>query len=230
MIQCYSQHTMMNKSYHCGFPIYEFSCPKHILEEVCDQVRELEYVANANNLVSNLAQNKFYYHKELFDFFDHSLEQVRQIYYTDTIRLSITSCWANRTEKLNTHHKHVHVNSILSGIMYLTSHDSGHTVFRIPDPYLNCQRTGMLAISKQGNRQHVTDALQLGSKIKPEKGKLVIFPSHIEHEVTANVDSIDRYTLAFNTFITGKVSINHGTTYLHVNTVDVKQTIDDLNK
>ncbi len=220
----------MNKNYLCGFPLYEFTCPESVIDRVFESVKNLDYTQNAYNLASDLSQNNFFYDRELFDFFDQSLEEVRKIYYNDKIRLTVTGCWANKTTKLSKHHKHIHVNSILSGILYLTSHSSGHTVFGMPDPYMRFQQEGLLTLSKRGNEAHITAAEELKSKVLPERGKLVIFPSQVSHEVTANLDKDPRYTIAFNTFVSGQLSINHGTTYLHVNTVGVKETLDTFNK
>ena len=41
-------------------------------------------------------------------------------------------------------------------------------------------------------------------KLQLDEGKVVIFPSHLEHKVEKNLSKEKRYSIAFNFFVKGK--------------------------
>jgi hypothetical protein len=46
----------------------------------------------------------------------------------------------------------------------------------------------------------------INQKYVPQKGKLLLFPSELQHGVTAIIDNSARYTISFNTFFSGPIS------------------------
>jgi hypothetical protein len=137
--------------------------------------------------------SKSYDHKELFTWLQKCVDEVATEHYPDK-KLSICDSWLTRTKFGNSTSKHHHRLSIISGLLYLTTHNRSETNFFFLDswsePYQMFQLTEPKKIS-----------------IKPEKGKLLLWRSDIDHSVEPHTDIKNiRYTLAFNTFFDGVLS------------------------
>lgn len=178
---------VMNNSFYKSFCLTD----SKILEDVIVTIKGLTPQRNITNTTLHQANNASYYHTELFDWFNRCLDELCAEEYISTIKLEITDCWLTKTQKFEKHHRHTHPNSIVSGIFYLDSCEYG-TNFYIPNIWAHT--TPLLTISKN---------LTVKETVKPEKGKLILFPSNIEHDTVFNNSTITRYTIAFNTFATG---------------------------
>ena len=177
---------------------FEFQCNQLLLESVLEQVKKLNFVKNKTNQISDNENQVHYFHNELFDWFDSCLLEVKQQLNIDkNIQLPIVSCWVNKAKKLQGHHIHSHRNSFASGIFYLTTHETGRTFFYHDNQWFSHYKR--FTLTKEIKEYMMT--------IKPEAGKLIIFPSHITHSVgPLMLDEPDRYTIAFNTFFEGSIN------------------------
>lgn len=173
---------------------YEFSCDDKLTDRILSIVEKNNWKTNVSNNVSN---DDLFFDTELFDWFDSCLETVKDdLGFSQDISLPITSCWANKTNKLQAHHYHHHSNSFISGIFYLTSHSSSETVFSLPNFYLK-----EFASHRFKDKQKSNNIF----KILPKKSTLVLFPSYVMHSVLGMSKLETRYTLAFNTYIKGEI-------------------------
>jgi hypothetical protein len=178
-----------------AFPFYEFEAPAGLTERILHDVKtNVEFEPNMINEISK--RNKNYFDSELFDWFDDCLNQVKKkILLNDDLNIEIVGCWANKTTKLKKLHDHSHPNSFVSGSFYLTDHDNGRTVFYSKNYwYDGWDRVTMFGLNAPG-------LLEAG-QYKPQAGKLIIFPSSLVHGTKVSTD-LERYSLAFNTFISG---------------------------
>lgn len=197
---------------------YEFNCSDELVQSVLADVKNITFKNNKNNLVRDRDNEDYphFYHSEMFDWFDKCLLEVKNdLGMYKNLNIPIISCWANKTQKLHTHHKHTHPNSFISGIFYLTTHESGKTFFYHPNEWY-----------KNFNRFNLSENVNYYiTSIKPEAGKLIIFPSHVEHNVAGlKVNESDRYTIAFNCFFEGVVS-DRQTVDLAIKVKTVRDTI-----
>ena len=112
------------------------------------------------------------------------------------VEIYITESWLNKTEKGQSHHRHWHPNSVLSGIVYLDSQgESGRTKF-ITSNY------DLFEFS-------MNDSNLYNSKmwsVVPEAGSMLLFPSNVEHMVEPYLGDTPRITMAFNTFVRGEIN------------------------
>ena len=183
-----------------GFPLYEFKYPDlEKVNKVLEHVEEMEYDKNDINVISVNP----YYDKEMFTWFNRCLAIIRDKYYSETVDLTIVDSWANKTKLNQQHHFHHHPNSIVSGIFYLTDCESSKTIFTHPNPWF--KQCLFLRFAK------LTADRNLKLTIKPEKGKLILFPSTLFHETEILKENIIRYSISFNTFLTGHLpEVNSG--------------------
>lgn len=112
------------------------------------------------------------------------------------VELFVTESWFNKTEKGQTHHRHWHPNSLLSGVVYLQSEgDTGRIKF-ITSQYDT--------IEYNINEPNLYNSRSWS--VTPEAGSMVIFPSNVEHLVEEYQSDTPRISLAFNTFVRGNIN------------------------
>jgi uncharacterized protein (TIGR02466 family) len=213
-----------------SIPVYEFWCEESLTEEIYNQSISSVFFKNISNKISD---RDHFYNKKLFDWFDQCTDQVCKIYFKDSISLPITSCWVNKSSKLENHHTHQHPNSVISGIFYLTTHDKAETVFFYKNPFFELGNTDLLRTCKNIEMMLVDRSTTITGKIKPEKGKLILFPSSLVHGTRPNFDLYPRYTVSFNTFFSGKITEQaeetNLTTAITLHPVTVRQLFEGNN-
>ena len=95
--------------------------------------------------------------------------------------LELDNMWFNINGPGNWNVTHTHPHCFYSGVVWIeASEDSGDLVFRSPHEH---QTYGY------GSNVHF---------IQPEKGRLVMFPSHLLHMVKPNESEEERYSISFN--------------------------------
>ena len=164
-------------------------------ETLLDFVNQLEQRANQGNTTSTdsyvLNNPEF---EAIKSFIDSSLNEYLEqtINPKEPIDLTITQSWINYSEPGQFHHKHAHPNSLVSGVLYLTSssedkiyfYRGGYQQLKIPP----------LAWNMYNSESWWFEA---------NSGKLVLFPSYLEHMVPQVAPPGPRISLSFNTFPLG---------------------------
>lgn len=198
-----------------SFPIYEsMITDQQLIERLINEIKSLSKSNNSLNTtikVSDVSLNYSFYNKDLFSYLNKGLSEVKSLQYEGDFDFVITECWATKTDKFQKHHVHIHPNSIISGIIYLTDHPDATTEFYLPNPWHWTDQ--FLKIGKENSKMHV-------ASIKPEVGKIVFFPSNLQHSTKPNLNSTPRYTISFNTFISGNIGTQ--TTLLKLTPISVE--------
>ena len=121
----------------------------------------------------------------------------RDVYKVDEdIKIFITISWVNYTETGEYHHAHSHPNSVISGVYYIETDESDTITFSTP--WLN----------KLTMYMNPTEYNQWNSEewwYPTRKNTLLLFPSKLTHHVDQVKSDKTRISLAFNTFIKGKI-------------------------
>ena len=140
-------------------------------------------------------------HKSIKSFI---VNEVNKLFYkklnvNTNVAIDITQSWFNYNKKEKRHHNHNHRNSVISGIMYLQG-TSGATVFKRPNDlgFASLFDFDTTQINEFNNNEFY---------IYPEIGKLILFPSMMEHYVMENKNDETRITLSFNTFFKGSFGV-----------------------
>jgi len=142
-----------------------------------------KYVLN-NKALKNLKKDL---HKMIIDYFD-------TIVCTDDSTIPyITQSWINYTTINQSHHRHSHANSYISGVFYI---DAKKGVDKI-NFYKPGHRELVLNIDRINN-------FNSGSWwFSVETGDVVLFPSYLEHGVGNKKGTNTRISLSFNVFFKG---------------------------
>ncbi len=116
----------------------------------------------------------------------------KKINLRDTHRLCLDNFWININKKSNMNIPHSHPASVLSAAYYVkVPPKSGNIIFLTPfSIYDRCLEDYMIDSYTEYNSSTYT--------FIPQEGKLLLFPSWLEHKVEPNETDMDRISIAFN--------------------------------
>ncbi len=186
----------MPVEYFFPTPIY-FSMVKNldlIQQEMSNYVSNLDRGANLANPWGDTVQTTFKYgnYEHVLSSTPALLEEIKNHCNEFLVRLKhfnlnarIKQSWCNFGDQNSFQHYHIHGDSDISGVYYYqTSGDDGDIVFRNPSLV---------------NRFHkLTYNIDNSVNYKPEVGKIILFPSFLEHAVYSNNTSHQRISVSFN--------------------------------
>jgi len=134
---------------------------------------------------------------------DHVNKYVFETLCLNKIDLYITSSWINLHQKGNYAQPHIHQNSIFSGVLYLEvpNENCGQITFHFPFQLPTFTSNTIYPGVKNRNIYN-----SHSWSFNPKSGDLLIFPSHLMHDVGINQSDQNRYSLSFNYFARGKIS------------------------
>ena len=134
-------------------------------------------------------------------------EYVKDVWKVDkTLVIRITQSWLNWTKAGQYHHKHAHPNSFMSGVFYINAVEDRDRITFYQSEYKQIKP-----------KYDEWTRWNSGSWWLPVKtGQIVLFPSSLTHMVESISGEEERVSLAFNTFLTGKVGENQSLTELIV--------------
>jgi uncharacterized protein (TIGR02466 family) len=159
---------------------------------IFNYVKSLEYFKGGSASSTNGELHLHPKMKPLADFFLKSAELYFEEMKYVCEKLEIMHCWANKYSKDQHFDFHYHPNSFLSGVFYLTS-GGGSTVFR------DQRRPQLLPNTTHHSRWNYSSF-----EVYPEAGKLILFPSEVDHKTKPHPDPVNfRYTIAFNIMFKG---------------------------
>ena len=110
------------------------------------------------------------------------------------MEIYLTESWVNYTNQNEQHHPHKHSNSYLSGVFYLNAIDDDTIQFFQDENLFDIET----------NKYNLYNCPTWNYPVST--GQLILFPSGIRHGVPMNPQNKTRISLAFNTFLKGKIS------------------------
>jgi len=120
----------------------------------------------------------------------------------------ITQSWLNYTKPGQSHHRHIHTNSLISGTLYVQAKTE---VDRICFYRGSASQVQILVADDQLNAYN-TPAESFGVDV----GDLVLFPSNLAHAVEQTTGEHTRISLAFNAFVRGELGYEERLNSLHI--------------
>ena len=199
------------------FPTPVLICPYPV-----DYTKELEWINNQEcrkeNQGGDAGGQKIHYNRQSEDtfvldrpelsniraFIEAKLHEFVTKIYASTDKLVITQSWLNKSKKGESHHEHVHPNSMISGVWYPQIHEQMPPIqFRS-----RSQRDVSLQTEKYNTFNSATFMLPM------KRGELILFPSNLTHSVPTNVGEEERISLSFNTWPKGNMGDIKSLTYL----------------
>lgn len=114
-------------------------------------------------------------------------------------RLAVTQSWSLVNPPGVGMHGHTHSNSMVSGSLYFAPlpEPPGNMIFERFNTYRQ------LEIAVDTGKTNIYNAPR--NAVVPKQGDLVLFSSAIQHYVETNASDENRHSIAFNTFVRGKI-------------------------
>lgn len=192
-------------------PLGVYDLDREIKSNEISAIKSLKYYANQGNQTSentsifDLSALRF-----IREFAEQSIADYCKEAYsiTDKVEMYITQSWANHTKPTEWHHAHKHSNSIVSGVFYIETNDNDKISF--------LQANSMNPVVTYYHLPFKDYTAYNGATwwMPSIKGRLYLFPSNLEHEVTKVEGNKDRWSISFNTFIRGEIGEKQSLTHL----------------
>lgn len=195
----------------CPQNIFEFELPADLLADTYTNVQKLEYKPNyaggGQHPINYASVESFILETvnfaELKPWIQTCIDEVNdEVYHLDGIR--ITQSWANLSGTGMWHHFHKHANSLFSGVIYLTSNNA-RTWFSVDSMWNRSAFSAPNTYPPIMEYVPDSDIERIIHKVETVAGKCIIFPSSLHHSVDENLDTHNRYSISFNTFMTGTI-------------------------
>ncbi len=165
--------------------------------------------SNVNNLVSvNTQVLDIPELSELKNLVENSLKEYFDTIYKprEGIEIYLTQSWVNYTQPGMSHHVHEHTNSIVSGVMYIQTYGNRDNIRFLRAKYK------MIDITPRELNEFNSRSTQMSVSSKD----LIFFPSDTVHQVGKLVDGTTRVSLAFNSFVRGRLGESEQMTELYL--------------
>jgi len=182
-------------------PIYDSYIP--VKDEWKNKIINLEYVrthvnnsdiSKDRNILNSLPDLK----KELENHCELFVRKFLRI--KNNAKFYLLNSWSNLHSTNESSQIHYHGNSLLSGVYYpIFPKNSGDISFFKTGSHTNIFHQSIRF--EYDEDTHVNTEMY---KLQLDEGKVVIFPSHLEHKVEKNLSKEKRYSIAFNFFVKGK--------------------------
>lgn len=190
-------------------PVGLFELGRDLTQKELNFFEGLKTRNNAANLVSlerNVLQKPQM--KKIREFIENSMNLYFNNMYKPKFELElyITQSWVNYTKNGESHHRHTHPNSIISGVFYCQSNDETDKI--------HFHKNIIREIKIVPSEFHVynSDVWWIPAKT----GTLLIFPSTLSHSVDPIQSQKTRISLSFNTFVKGKIGAEDELTFLEL--------------
>jgi uncharacterized protein (TIGR02466 family) len=131
-------------------------------------------------------------------------------------KFRINTSWMNQYLSDDYSGEHYHSNSLISGVLYLSDvEDTGDIIFH-KDKHWNNVFPDAVRIDHAWTPEKFNVFNAQGWALRPKKWDVVFFPSWLTHSVGQNKSNPKklRYTLAFNTWVSGQVGDSTSTLVL----------------
>ncbi len=181
-------------------PVFRLDVSESISAEQIEYVKNLKMIRNQVNLIS---ENLYLFDEPIMASVKEAVQEAITMFAEEVMGISqelyITQSWSLVNNPGIGMHGHSHSNSIVSGSLYFTDlpEPNARMIFDRHRVYQQLQLT-----PKADKRNHYNTPANF---IEPCAGEVVLFSSSLQHYVEANNSTEDRYSIAFNTFIKGKL-------------------------
>lgn len=181
-------------------PVFRMNIAHAISEEQIDFIKKLKMVKNQVNLIS---ENLYIFEDPALRSIKAAVQEALDIYASEVMgipqRLYVTQSWSLVNYPAVGMHGHSHSNSIVSGSLYYCDMPLplANMIFHRHNSY---QRLELFPEKTKRNLYNTPLSV-----IVPKKNEVVLFSSSLTHYVESNGSNSPRYSIAFNTFIKGKL-------------------------
>jgi len=181
-------------------PFFRTSIIDAISDEQVEFIQNLTMLQNKANLIS---ENLYLFEEPEMKSIKDAVQEALDFYASEvmglTQKLYVTQSWSLVNNPNVGMHGHSHSNSLISGSLYFCE---------LPQPVASMifdrhNSYQLLQLNPEREKQNIYNTpLNI---VTPKQGELILFNSGLQHLVETNTSNKPRYSIAFNTFIKGKI-------------------------
>lgn len=181
-------------------PYFRADVSHAISDEQVAYIKQLRMERNQSNMIS---ENLYIFDKPELKSIKEAVQEALDLYSSEVLGLSqklyVTQSWSLINPPNVGMHGHSHSNSVVSGSLYYC--DLPSPVARMLfDRHRTYQQ---LELMPQPDKRNIFNTPM--NVVKPAKGEVILFSSSLQHLVEVNQSSELRHSIAFNSFIKGKL-------------------------
>jgi len=181
-------------------PFFRGNIGHAISDEQVAYIKELKMRNNVHNLIS---ENLYIFEEPELKSIKLAVQEALDIFANQVMGISnklyVTQSWSLINKPGVAMHAHSHSNSVVSGSLYFCDM-AQPTAGMLFERHAIYQRLQMYPEKGKVNLYNTTKNLLI-----PKKNDLFLFGSELLHLVQENLSHQDRYSIAFNTFIKGRL-------------------------
>jgi uncharacterized protein (TIGR02466 family) len=181
-------------------PIFRCDIRSAISPEQVSFIQNLAMVSNQANLIS---ENVYLFEEPEMASIKTAVQEALDTYANEVLcipqQLYVTQSWSLINNPTIGMHGHSHSNSVVSGSLYYCE---------LPEPNANMvfsRHRGYQQLELSPDRQKRNIYNATANSVEPKKGEVILFSSGLQHLVEKNKSAQPRYSIAFNSFIKGKL-------------------------
>jgi uncharacterized protein (TIGR02466 family) len=157
--------------------------------------------SNHKSIANYASTNKYVLDADEMTDIRQALQNALDTYFKEVfnssnkLSLKITQSWLTLTGNGESHHEHIHPNSVASGVLYVNlGKNDGINFYRNED-------NQWYEFLREEDTYYSAKSFFIVCNV----GDIVIFPSNLRHGVKQNSLQVERISLAFNTFFEGEL-------------------------
>ncbi len=181
-------------------PFFRADIGYAISEAQVEFIKNLEMMENQANLIST---NKYIFDLPELASIAEAVQDALDMYSKEIMgieqKLYVTQSWSLINNPSIGMHGHSHSNSLISGSLYYTD---------LPEPgsgMIFDRHRGYQQIELPPDRERQNIFNTPMNIVHPKRNEIFLFSSGLQHFVETNESEVPRYSIAFNTFIKGKI-------------------------
>jgi len=181
-------------------PYFKADIGYSISDEQIAYIKGLQMVKNRDNLIS---ENLYIFEEPELQSIKVAVHEALDLFAAEVMgieqKLYVTQSWSLINNPSVSMHGHSHSNSIISGSLYYCD---------MPSPVANMifdrhKTYQQLELNPEKSKQNIYNTPL--NVLTPSRNALFLFPSGVQHFVETNASNKLRHSIAFNTFIKGKL-------------------------
>ena len=181
-------------------PYFRANIAGTITPEQIAFIKKLKMVNNMENLIS---ENLYIFEEPELRSIKDAVQEVLDIYAREVLcipqKLYVTQSWSLTCNSGVGMHGHSHSNSILSGSLYYCELPSPPASM-IFTRHVSYQQIDLPPVPDKRNIYNTPI-----NRITPKQDDIILFSSRLTHLVEPNTSNTQRHSIAFNTFVKGKL-------------------------
>lgn len=181
-------------------PIFRATLEGVISKEQVEFIKNLKMVRNQVNLIS---ENLYIFELPELASIKKAVQEVLDLYAREVMGISqklyVTQSWSLINPPGVGMHGHTHSNSLISGSLYYTDLPTPPSRM-IFDRYSSYRQ---IEIWPEQGKVNIFNTTK--NAVIPGRNDILLFSSHLQHMVEPNASNEPRHSIAFNTFVKGKL-------------------------